>query len=334
VRLKEIGEFGFIRRISGPALIRRAGVVRGIGDDAAVFQADPAKLLLLTTDLLVEGVHFLRDLPPDALGYKSLAASLSDIGAMGGRPLDAYLSLAIPPDLPVEYLDEFYRGLYAAAAEHDVNVLGGDTTSSLRDFFVNVALTGEVAPDQVVYRHGAQPGDGIFVNGALGDSAGGLEILLNRWPVDTPAAAALWECHVRPHAGVREGQWLAQSGAVTAMIDTSDGLSSDLGHLCEESQVGARVEAAAVPLSDALKQLCAARQREALPLALHGGEDYRLLFTVRPDRTEELAEGYRQTFGQPLYRLGEIRAEPGMELVRDGKVEPLARGGYEHFRSE
>lgn len=334
MRLQEIGEFGFIRRISGPALIRPAGVVAGIGDDAAVFQANPGKLLLLTTDLLVEGVHFRRDIPPEALGFKSLMASLSDIGAMGGQPLDAYLSLAIPPDLTVEYLDEFYRGLYAAAAEHDVNVLGGDTTSSRQGFFVNVALTGEVSPEQVIYRHGAQPGDVIFVNGTLGDSAGGLEILLNGWPVDTPAAAALWERHCRPRAGVREGQWLAASGAVTAMIDTSDGLSSDLDHLCEESQVGARIEAAAVPLSQELRQFCAQHRRPPLPLALHGGEDYHLLLTATADRVEELVQGYQRTFGQPLYRLGEIRAEPGMELVQADRIEPLLPGGYEHFRNE
>lgn len=333
MKLQEIGEFGFIRRISGPALIRPAGVVAGIGDDAAVFQARPGKLLLLTTDLLVEGIHFRREMPPQALGFKSLMASLSDIAAMGGQPREAFLSLAIPPDLTVEYLDEFYRGLYDAAAEHQVNVLGGDTTSSRRDFFVNVALTGEVSPDQVIYRHGARPGDVILVNGTLGDSAGGLEILLHGWPVDSPEAAALWERHIRPRAGVREGQWLAASGAVTAMIDTSDGLSSDLGHLCEESRVGARVEAAAVPLSEELQAFCARHQRPPLPLALHGGEDYRLLLTAAADRAEELAEGYQRTFGRPLYRLGEIRPGSGMELVWPDRVEPLRPGGYEHFRN-
>jgi len=334
MNLQQLGEFGFIDRIKTNSIFRPQGVIKGIDDDCAVFEIGDAEHYgLLTIDALVEGVHFIRDLiSPADLGYKSLAVNLSDIAAMGGQPLDAYVSLAIPSSLSVEYLDEFYAGLYDLADRHNVNVLGGDTTRSKGDFFVAIAVFGQVKKSNVCYRHGAKPGDLIFVTGTLGDSAGGLEVLLNTLNLQEPYRSQLVAAHVRPKAFAAEGPFLAACGGVTSMIDVSDGIGSDIFHICRQSHVGAKIRQQNIPLSEALLHLGQKYARDTLDLALNGGEDYRLLFTVTPERNKAIEESYRDRFGESLFLIGEISDSGKVILVSDdGQEKMLQQGGWDHF---
>ncbi|MEJ2474161.1 MAG: thiamine-phosphate kinase [Desulfobacterales bacterium] len=211
--LKDIGEFGFIDRISRGCLIRPAGIVKAIGDDAAAFRSDPELLNLVTTDLLIERVHFMRDAADGySLGYKALAVNLSDIAAMGGTARNAFVSIAVPQDVTLDFLDDFYRGIKRLAAEHEVNILGGDTTGSSVDLIINVVVTGTVAEKEVLFRDKARVGDVIFSSGCLGDSRAGLHLVLNRIAADTPYLKTLLNAHLRPKPLLREGRLLAAHG--------------------------------------------------------------------------------------------------------------------------
>ncbi|MBW2133588.1 MAG: thiamine-phosphate kinase, partial [Deltaproteobacteria bacterium] len=232
MNLKDMGEFGWIDRIRENCLIRKDAVLKGIGDDAAVFQVAPDTATLVTTDLLVERVHFLKDAAsPFDLGYKALAVNLSDIAAMGGTPREAFVSIGIPKDFTVEYLDALYQGMKHLAAEHRVNILGGDTTGSKTDLIINIMVVGTAPPEEILYRHGARPGDVILSTGFLGDSRAGLHLILEGIPLASPHLKDLVLSHLKPYPYVREGRFLARHGGVRSAIDVSDGLSSDLSHI-------------------------------------------------------------------------------------------------------
>jgi len=332
--LKDIGEFGFIRRISRGCLIRETGVVRAIGDDATAVTGDPDQLTLVTTDLLVERVHFLRESTTGAeLGHKSLAVNLSDIAAMGGFARDAFISLAIPENCSIDFLDAFYDGMKALAVEFDVNILGGDTTRSKQDLVINIAVIGSVFEAQLLLRSGAKPGDIIVTTGFLGDSRAGLHLILNQIETDTPALRELRRAHVLPKPYLREGRFLAETGSVTSAIDTSDGLSSDIRHIAEESAVGVRLYADQIPVSDHLTAFCKDIQEDPVLWALSGGEDYTLLCTVAPENVASVCRDYEEKFASPLYRIGEIITERKMELVlADGEIRAFEALGWDHFR--
>ncbi|MGD8367262.1 MAG: thiamine-phosphate kinase [Desulfobacterales bacterium] len=332
--LKQIGEFGFIRRISGGCVIRQDGVVRAIGDDAAAFRPEPDRLTLVTADLLVERVHFLRErISGTELGHKSLAVNLSDIAAMGGTAREAIVSLAIPENCPLSFLDDFYAGMKALAAVHRVNILGGDTTGAKADLAINITVIGSVAEKEMLLRSGARVGDRICVTGRLGDSRAGLQMLLDGVQADVEPWAALRRAHVRPEPHLKEGRFLAESGRVSAAIDVSDGLSSDAGHIAEESGVGLRLFAEQVPVSDNLKAYCKRFDAgDPVLWALSGGEDYCLLCTVAADAADEVCARFQQTFGRPLHSIGTV-VEPGrMEVIgADGQAVPLEKTGWDHF---
>ena len=334
--LREIGEFGFIDRISRGCLIRPDGVVIAIGDDAAAFRTEAEPLLLVTTDLLVERVHFLRSATSGFnLGVKSLAVNLSDIAAMGGTAREAFVSIGIPDDCPLEFLDDLYRGMRHLGAEFDVNILGGDTTGSKQDLIINVVVTGTVSSSEMMLRSGAQAGDIICSTGQLGDSRAGLHLILNKVPVDSPAWRALFDAHVLPKPFLREGRFLASSGAVHAAIDVSDGLSSDLGHILQASGVGARLVARQLPISSDLQLFCTRFGFDAVEFALAGGEDYTLLCTVERGKAQRIFDAYRTAFGQPLYPLGEITGTGKMELVQaDNRVRDISPWGWNHFKTK
>jgi thiamine-monophosphate kinase len=336
MRLKDIGEFGFIQRISRGCLIRPERVVRGIGDDAAAFRSDGRLLSLITTDLLVERVHFLREaISGRDLGYKSLAVNLSDIAAMGGIAREAFVSIAIPENCELGYLDDIFLGMKALAAQYAVNILGGDTTGSFTDLIINIAVYGEVPETELLRRDAARAGDVVFTTGCLGDSRAGLHLILDRTPADTPELEALRTAHLRPEPHLREGRLLASIGGVRAAIDVSDGLSSDLAHIVEESRVGARLFADRLPVSDALRHYCARFGKSAIEYALSGGEDYVLLATVAAERADDLAGRFAAELGRPLHRIGTITADGGMELVdADGSVRPLSPAGWDHFKGD
>ncbi|MEW6529635.1 MAG: thiamine-phosphate kinase [Thermodesulfobacteriota bacterium] len=334
MKLKEIGEFGFIDRIAPLGRIRAEGVVKGIGDDCAVVSIDGPDYLLVTTDLLVERVHFLMDwAPAEVIGRKALAVNLSDIAACGGLPLDAFISLAIPEGLDVEWLDGLYQGMHRLADSFQVNLLGGDTTGSKSDLVINVAVTGRVPRNEVLFRHTAREGDAIAITGPLGESAAGLDILLRKLQLPADIAEPLLAAHLEPRPHLPEGRFLASSGACTAAIDVSDGLSSDLGHLCQDSGLAAVVYEDRIPVSRALASFADLTGKNPIEIILSGGEDYVLLAALKRDIAEDLRQRAAQQ-GTQLHLIGEFIAGSGMELVRrNGTREPFGPRGWDHFRA-
>lgn len=326
-------ERGLIR-----ALRRRAagggGVRVGIGDDAAVLETAAGTALVATTDLMIEDVHFRRRwAQPADLGWKCLAVNLSDVAAMGARPRWALVALACPATTTTEEVEAFYTGVLTLAQQHAVALVGGDTSASPSGWFVNLTLLGETGRPPLL-RSGARPGDVVAVTGTLGRSAAGLA-LLERAPGPEELAltvlAEVTEAHLRPRARVVEGQWLAGAGGVTAMMDLSDGLATDLGHIVEESKVGARVDAERLPIAESTREVARRLGRDAVTWAAGGGEDYELLVMCRPDAFAGLAAGLERDTGTRLTAVGEIVAGSGL-IVRDAAGRPLdALRGFEHF---
>lgn len=335
MKLNDIGEFGFIDRIAPGGITRPMRVVKGIGDDCAVIEIDGPNYLLVTTDLLVERVHFVLDWAiPELFGAKALAIQLSDIAACGGRPLDAFVSLAIPERIEVEWLDGFYRGMSDYARAFQVNILGGDTTRSRSDLVINVAVTGEVPHEQVMYRHTANTGDLIAVTGVIGESGAGCEILLHSLNLPEDIARPLIRAHVNPRAHIKEGRLLAASAACSAAIDISDGLSSDLRHLCKESGLGAVIHEDQLPRSDVLAEAAAQVGKDPLDWMLHAGEDYVLLVAIKPGMLDAVRTTMREQ-GCELHLIGHFTEGTGITLKRsDGSEIAVDAGGWNHFRPE
>jgi len=327
VTLSELGEFGVIARI-GAGVGPGAGVRLGIGDDCAALELPPGELLLTTTDLLLEGVHFRRDWTDlHALGRKSVAVNVSDIAAMGGTPRHLFLGLGLPAATTVEEIDAFVAGFLEAAREYGAVLAGGDTCRSAGGLMVSVTAQGSVPEGELVRRGGARLGDGIWVSGTLGDSALALRILQGGGTPDPFLARR----HHDPEARPSLGRALAAAGLPTALIDLSDGLMQDLGHILAASGVGARLEREALPLSGPFRSVLAG-DPDCIGLALAGGEDYELLCTVPAERESALATVAAQA-GLPLTRVGKI-TPPGGGLVvvdREGRDCTPQRGGYNHF---
>jgi thiamine-monophosphate kinase len=332
MKLKDIGEFGFIDRIAPMGNVRPEGVVKGIGDDCAVIQIRGDEYLLLTTDLLVEKIHFLMDwAAPEIIGARALTANLSDIAACGGDPRDAFLSLAIPDWMEVEWLDAFYRGLTDLARRYQVNVLGGDTTSSKSDFVINIVVTGLVPAKQVLFRHTANEGDIIILTGPTGLSGAGCDILLNHPDLKSEAAGAAIKAHLEPRSHVAEGRMLAASGSCSAAIDVSDGISSDLGHLCRDSGVGAVLYEEKIPIAPELTELGKVLGKDPLDWVLNGGEDYVLLAAIRPTALRTVLDTAVRN-GWKFYPIGEFVSGRKMQLIRtDGTKQEIAPAGWDHF---
>lgn len=331
--LKEIGEFGFIRKISNGCLIRPDNILKAIGDDAAAFKTSPGEVLLVTTDMLIEGIHFIRTSASGYdLGHKSMAVNLSDIAAMGGFPKEVFVSIAIPKTCEIDYLEDIYKGMKSLSERYGVNILGGNTTSSHRDLIINITLIGTASEDRILYRHTALPGDKIYSTGYLGDSRAGLHLILNNLSPESPEEQALYRAHILPHPHIEQGLFLAQSHGVHAAIDVSDGLSSDIAHIAEESHCGIRLYLENIPISDNLKTFCRKFGFDPVEYVLSGGEDYVLLFTVAPENAFELERAYLKQFQQPIYCLGEIIADQCMEAVYpNGDIRLLRASGWDHF---
>lgn len=336
------GEFDFIEYIRDRVVQSRfnpVDLVLGIGDDAAVISETAGRELLITTDLLVEDVDFKLDyIPPAWLGHKALAVSLSDIAAMGGRPRFSLLTLAIPKRLRISNLqsqisnsfwDEFLDGYFALAEAHQVALIGGDISGTPDRLAIDSMVLGHCARGQSIRRSGARVGDAIFVTGELGASALGLRLLLAGERVNESVNSCRQQAmraHLRPEPRVTFGQKLA--GLASAMLDVSDGLSQDLQHLCEASYVSAVLYAEMIPVA-----ACAQQQRDALQLALSGGEDYELLFTANVAHEpvlRQLAAAVRLS----LTRIGEIvpaRPESTLWLRQAGQTAPFTATGFDHF---
>lgn len=326
MKVAEIGEFGLIERIRRAA---PAGRMRlGIGDDCAAQALAPGELLLTTTDLLVEGVHFRREWTPlRLLGRKSVAVNVSDIAAMGGEPRALYLALALPSDLTVEEVDAFTEGVLEAAGEHGAALAGGDTCRSPGPLLISVTAEGAVPEGEMVRRAGGRPGDILYVSGTLGDSALALRSLTRG---DTPPPF-LASRHHDPAPRVRLGRALAASGIPTAMIDLSDGLVADVGHILAASGTGAEIELAALPLSPDFRTAVAG-DPELIELALSGGEDYELLFAAPPG-SEERLRAASQSAGVGLTAIGKLLPQEAGCIVREanGRDRTTGKSGFNHF---
>ncbi len=333
MKLRDVGEFGFISRIAPLGRIRPEGVIKGIGDDCAVVSVDGPNYLLVTTDMLVERVHFLIDwASPEVFGAKSLAVNLSDIAACGGLPLDAYVSIAVPEKIEVEWLERFYEGMSGLARSFGVNLLGGDTTRSKEDLVINVAVTGYVPREEVLFRHTANPGDLIALTGPLGGSGAGLEILLKHASIPREIREPLIRAHLEPKPHIDPGRILAASRGCTAAIDVSDGLSSDLWHICEDSKLGAVIYEDKLPVTEELAEAAARFGKEPLQWMLSGGEDYVLLATLDPFAASDIREEAADA-GYDFFLVGEIVQGSSMELVRaDGSRTTFTAAGWDHFR--
>ncbi|MBW3625303.1 MAG: thiamine-phosphate kinase [Armatimonadetes bacterium] len=345
--LSELGEFGLIRRLSAllPESLRPGEV--GIGDDAAVIRLGD-RTLLATTDALLEGVHFRRDwTPPDDLGWKALAVNLSDIAAMGGEPRFALISLGLTADADLEWIESFYRGMADLARESECAVIGGDTIHSPDRIYLNLTVIGEAPEGRYVTRSGARPGDRLLVTGALGESLAGYYALKSAgersdsggavseegFPAVPEGVRACIRKHFRPVPRLNAGRAAARTGFVHAMMDVSDGLTGDVRHLAERSGVGIRICLADLPLSDALREAAPFLGKDAVDLALAGGEDYELLMAVPPKHVEAVRESVEST-GVPFTAIGVVTDRPG-EIVQvhpDGQESPLPLRSWDHFR--
>ena len=328
-----IGEFPLIHRLARRLRPPGPDVAVGIGDDVAVIRLGPGRHLLATCDVQVAGVHFLPDrADPYRLGRKCAAVNLSDIAAMGGRPTHFLVSLGLPPETPVDFLERLYDGLSAEAGRFGADVVGGNVTRA-PVLFVDLTLLGE-AGERVLERRGARPGDLVLLTGQVGASAAGLAVLLEPdLPVAEADRARVLEAHLTPTPRVAEARVIVESGGATAMVDVSDGLTQDLGHLCDAGGVGVRLWASSVPVDEATRRVAAAAGRDVWEWALGGGEDYELLFTAEPRAAPAIAEAVRQATGTPVSIIGEILpAERGRWLVLpDGREVALTGRGWSHF---
>lgn len=338
MRISQLGEFPLIDLVEQIVAVQRPDVVVGIGDDVAVLADTGDELILATVDSQVENVHFLRDrIAPRQLGRRALAINLSDIAAMGGRAQYALVSVALPADTEVAWVEELCRGLREEGDRFGVAVVGGNMARSPGGIFVDVCVLGRVRREHLLLRSGAKPGDWVLVTGYLGDSAAGLSLLLDpALFVAKSDREMLLARHFTPTPRLPEAAVIARLGLATAMIDLSDGLSSDVGHICDRSRVGVRVWAERLPISPATRRVAALTGRAPWRLALEGGEDYELCFTAPPEAAEALAGAVSRETGTPVSVIGEIlRAEEGRWLVLEaGQEMPLEARGWEHFGRE
>jgi thiamine-monophosphate kinase len=312
------------------------GVTVGIGDDAAVVDTGRHDTIL-TTDMLIEGVHFDRaSASAHDLGHKAVTVNVSDVAAMGGSPRFGLVSIGIPPDVDTSWVMELYGGIREAAGEYGVAVIGGDTNRAGK-VVLSVTVVGTVARNHAVTRSGARPGDRLVVTGSLGAAAGGLRLAQADPHEVREALASDWgrrlvQAHLRPVARVGEAQTLASAGA-TAMIDISDGLALDLSRLCAESGVGATVVLSEVPVADGLEDLAKTFDEtiDPLDLALHGGEDYELLAALPSEAVQDAAERLGERFGTGLSTIGPVTEEGLRAVSEDGTEQPLEPKGWDHF---
>ena len=346
--ISTIGETGLIERIRSIVEFRLDDVtlndnlVVGIGDDTAVYRPSPGKVQLLTTDALVEGIHFdLTFTSMKHLGWKAMVASLSDIASMGGTPRYATLSISLPSKISVEMVAELYEGVTFACRKYSCLVAGGDTTASAANLFVSVSLTGEADESKLLKRSGAKPGDLLCVSGHLGASTAGLKILQRekeRYHQSGNAKAfeprleiytVALEKHLMPKPRFDVSSLLTSSCRAHAMIDISDGLASELHRLCEASGVGASIYEHNIPLESVTQKVAAECSESPLAYALYGGEEYELLFAIDDEEFQKL-----ESLTTDVTIIGRMTdPSEGIRLVREnGETEPLPFGGWEHFR--
>jgi len=334
MKISNLGEFGLIEEVIAPEfkeLIRKN--TTGIGDDCSIIPVNEKVSHIFTTDMLIEKTHFLRDkITPWQLGFKSLAVNLSDIAAMGGSATASYLSIGLPKDIEVDWMEEFVKGFKSLSKKEKVPLMGGDTTSCEDKIIINVGVTGEIPAKNIKLRSAAQENDVICLTGKVGDSAGGLQFILNDLPVDNQAEKLL-EQHLTPTPHIIEGIWLSEFDAVHAMMDVSDGIASDLKHILKASAgLKGIIELDNIPMSEELIHQSETHQWNPLELSVSGGEDYVLLLTVDKKEYETLAGKFREQFSRPLYKIGYLEhGKREIIYLKNNKEVKDLKEGYSHF---
>ena len=336
-----LGEFGLIKRLTEKIVLKQPSTIKGVGDDAAVIEPEKDHVILLSTDMLAEGVHFdLTYTPLRHLGYKAVAVNVSDICAMNGTPTQITVSIGISNQFSVEALEELYRGMHFACEEYGVDLVGGDTTSSNSGMVINIAILGKAKKENITYRNTAKVGDIICVSGDLGAAYSGL-LILNRGKeqfANDPEARPdltgydyVLKRQLMPQARVDIVELFKTHSIIpTAMIDISDGLSSEVNHLCEDGKIGAIIDEERIPIHEAVKKAAEEFKKAAMSFALSGGEDYELLFTLSKKDFEKLKNS------DLIKRIGEIVSPAQGVSFRDkaGKLHPLSAKGWDSFPGE
>jgi thiamine-monophosphate kinase len=337
----KLGEFGLIKKLTEKIVLKQPSTIKGIGDDAAIIEPEKDHVILLSTDMLAEGVHFdLTYTPLRHLGYKAVSVNVSDICAMNGMPTQITVSIGISNQFSVEALEELYKGMRYACEEYNVDLVGGDTTSSNSGMIINIAILGKAKKNEVTYRNTANVGDIICVSGDLGAAYSGL-LILNRgkeqFANDSEARPDLTgydyvlKRQLMPQARVDIVELFKTHNIIpTAMIDISDGLSSEVNHLCEDGKIGAIIDEERIPINENVKKVAEEFNRQAMSFALSGGEDYELLFTLSKKDFEKLKKSEQVT------RIGEIVTPAQGVSFRDktGKMHPLSAKGWDSFPRE
>ncbi len=350
-KLHQLGELGIIDKFSQHFLPGASGVNLGIGDDAAALEIPKGYVQLITTDIMVENIHFKRNyFTPQFLAHKILVINLSDIAAMGGEPRYFLLSLGFPEDLESDFLEAFVTGLQQTAERYNVTLIGGDTSASKKSIILSLTLLGQVKKKELITRSQAKPGDYIYVSGHIGCSAVGLSLLKASYYLDSDIvlkegvridkekeklAKQCLLAHLSPSPRLKLGRLLSSKGLVRAMIDVSDGISRDMNHICRLSKCGALLYYDSLPISEAVHYWAKKLKLSPYDLALHGGEDYELLFTIPPQKAQKLEDEVKRNQLIPITKIGEIRYEKeGIKMCHlDGKSIPLLDKGYDHFTS-
>jgi thiamine-monophosphate kinase len=308
-------------------------VTLGIGDDCVVLQPQVGMEWVITTDTQVEDVHFRRAwLTPYQIGWRAMAVNLSDIAAMGAQPFGALAALALPATTEVTFFDQLINGLCDLGLRYQCPLIGGNLARDPAHLSLTLTVLGHVPRGHSVLRRGARAGDEIWISGQLGGSAAGLRTFLQTIRLSDLVSTALRQRYTQPQPRVREAIFLRASGCLTSMIDLSDGLAGDLGHVCDESGVGAQVEAAALPLQAGVREVAAVLGEDPMELGLRGGEDFELCCTARPGMLSPLLDEFRAQYGIGLTRVGSITSERALRLVHaDGSQTPLSPQAFDHF---
>ncbi len=335
-KISDIGEFGLIARID--AVIQREGVgsdqvTVGIGDDTASFTPRAGYEVLVTCDAMVENRHFLSgSISPFDLGRRAMVQNISDIGAMGGRPVYALVSLGLRGEIPVSEIEDLYRGFISELNPFDACIVGGNITGTTGPLFIDITLIGEVEQGRAMRRSGATAGDVILVTGYPGQSCAGLQLLLNASDRTSLQDHPLVKGYNTPSHRAQLGAAIGKTARATAMIDTSDGFLGDLGHICETSRVGAEVMDEKIPISDDLLDVAGELGKDPKEFFLGDSDDYELIITCRPENAQ-LFRSLAADHGVPITEVGRITPLPGIFLVRaDGTRERLRSISWDHFR--
>lgn len=334
----DIGEFGLIDRIQKilPEVDRK-DLILGIGDDTAVIQIDENRVQLITCDIQVENQHFrFENISPYQLGRRAMAVNLSDIAAMGGKPTFALVSLGFPKSFALPDFDDLFKGMRDQLAQFSAFIIGGNLSNTEKDLIIDITIMGEVSPKQFLTRKGARTGDRIFVTEQLGGSGAGLYILEKYGKEYPQEFDHLVQKHLQPIPRIEIAQRIAQAGFATAMIDVSDGIASDLYHICTMSGVGAEIHQDQLPLPSPIRQIEEVTGKTATQLALSAGEDYELLFTVKEDTPDFEIELIARETGVAISEIGRIVSkEMGYYLINSqGNRVAIQPEGWDHFRNQ